>query len=45
VFSRNRHDIERQLKLNDSQTRLSLELKENAEHVSHAVGAYIDDQI
>ena len=45
VSSRNRHDIERQLKLNDSQARLSLELKENAEHVSHAVDVYIEKKI
>ncbi|PWI64374.1 hypothetical protein PCL_10512, partial [Purpureocillium lilacinum] len=45
VSSRNRHDIEQQLKLDDSQARLSLELKANAEHVSHAVGVYIDDRV
>ncbi|KAM6504757.1 hypothetical protein FSOLCH5_015252 [Fusarium solani] len=45
VSSRNRRDIEQQLKLDDSQTRLSLELKANAEHVSHAVGVYIDDKV
>ncbi|KND91038.1 Vegetative incompatibility protein HET-E-1 [Tolypocladium ophioglossoides CBS 100239] len=45
VSSRNRHDIERQLKLTDSQTRLCLELKANANQVSHAVDAYIDSRI
>jgi hypothetical protein len=42
LSSRNRTDIERELRLNESRTRLSLELKENAEQVSHAVDVYID---
>ena len=42
LSSRNRTDIERGLRLDGSRTRLSLELKENAEQVSHAVDAYID---
>lgn len=42
ISSRNRHDIEQQLKLNDSGAKLSLELTQNAEQVSHAVNAYID---
>lgn len=45
VSSRNRHDIEQQLKLEDSQTKLSLELEANTEYVSHAVGVYIDDRV
>jgi hypothetical protein len=45
VSSRNRHDIELLLKLDDSQTKLSPELKTNAEYVSHAVGVYIDDRV
>lgn len=40
--SRNDPNIERRLRLDDSGTRLSLELKENAEQVSHAVDIYID---
>lgn len=43
VSSRNRHDIEARLQLNDSHTNLSLEL--NAEHVSHAVDVYIDHKV
>lgn len=42
LSSRNRNDIERRLRPTDFRTRLSLELKENAEQVSHAVNAYID---
>jgi len=42
VSSRNDTNIERRLRLDDSGTRLSLELKENAEQVSRAVNAYID---
>jgi hypothetical protein len=42
LSSRNRTDIERGLQLDESRTRLSLELKENAEQVSRAVNAYID---
>src|SRR5207248_3561129 len=42
VSSRNIIDIERRLRLEGSGTRLSLELKENAEQVAHAVGVYID---
>ncbi|UNI22807.1 hypothetical protein JDV02_008661 [Purpureocillium takamizusanense] len=45
VSSRNRPDIEQQLKLDGSQTRLELELKANAEHVSLAVGSYIDERV
>ncbi|GIK06160.1 hypothetical protein Aspvir_001804 [Aspergillus viridinutans] len=45
ISTRNRHDIEQQLKLNDSQTKLSLELKSNTEYVSHAVGVYINDSV
>ncbi|KAH6883495.1 NACHT domain-containing protein [Thelonectria olida] len=33
VSSRNRHDIEQQLKLDDSQTKLSLQLKANADSI------------
>ncbi|MCJ1292891.1 hypothetical protein MMC34_004444 [Xylographa carneopallida] len=42
VSSRNDTNIERRLRLDDFGTRLSLELKENAEQVSHAVNVYID---
>ncbi|ORY10967.1 HET-D protein [Clohesyomyces aquaticus] len=42
VSSRNEAYIEQKLQLNDSGIRLSLELKENAAQVSHAVHAYID---
>ncbi|KAF1959545.1 hypothetical protein CC80DRAFT_514059 [Byssothecium circinans] len=42
VSSRNDARIEQRLRLNNSGTRLSLELKENATQVSRAVGAYID---
>ncbi|PWI64387.1 hypothetical protein PCL_10525 [Purpureocillium lilacinum] len=45
VSSRNRPDIEQQLKLDGSQTRLELELKANAQHVSRAVSAYIDEKV
>jgi hypothetical protein len=42
VSSRNRADIEQKLQLSNSQTRLSLELKDNAEQVSYAVDSYIE---
>ncbi|KAF2260950.1 beta transducin-like protein HET-D2Y [Lojkania enalia] len=42
VSSRNEAFIEQRLRLDDSGTRLSLELKENAAQVSRAVDAYID---
>ncbi|KAF2184954.1 NACHT-domain-containing protein [Zopfia rhizophila CBS 207.26] len=42
ISSRNDTNIEQRLRLDDSGTRLSLELKENAEQVSHAVNTYID---
>jgi hypothetical protein len=42
VSSRNDANIERKLQSNNSGTRLSLELRENAEQVSNAVNAYID---
>ncbi|KAI2470746.1 quinon protein alcohol dehydrogenase-like superfamily [Annulohypoxylon bovei var. microspora] len=42
LSSRNRVDIERKLGPDQSRTRLSLELKSNADHVSDAVDAYID---
>ena len=45
VSSRNRTDIEQKLQSDQSRTRLSLELKSNAAHVSHAVDAYIDHYI
>ncbi|KAF5139372.1 Vegetative incompatibility protein HET-E-1 [Metarhizium anisopliae] len=41
VSSRNEISIERVLRLDESRTRLSLELKENAEQVSRAVAEYI----
>ncbi|GAM33433.1 hypothetical protein TCE0_004r00321 [Talaromyces pinophilus] len=39
VSSRNRDDIEQELDFGDEETKLSLEL--NANHISHAVAAYI----
>ncbi|RYP01149.1 hypothetical protein DL765_010877 [Monosporascus sp. GIB2] len=42
LSSRNRIDIEQKLRPGHSQTRLSLELENNADHVSHAVDVYID---
>ncbi|RYP25336.1 hypothetical protein DL767_008431 [Monosporascus sp. MG133] len=42
LSSRNRIDIEQKLRPDYSRTRLSLELKSNADHVLHAVNAYID---
>ncbi|RYO76815.1 hypothetical protein DL762_009689 [Monosporascus cannonballus] len=42
LSSRNRIDIEQRLRPDHSRARLSLELKSNADHVSHAVDAYID---
>jgi hypothetical protein len=42
VSSRNEAHIEKRLRLDDSGTRLSLELKRNAVQVSCAVDAYID---
>ncbi|EFY87859.1 beta transducin-like protein HET-D2Y [Metarhizium acridum CQMa 102] len=41
VASRDQISIERGLRLDESRTRLSLELKENAKQVSHAVAEYI----
>ena len=43
VSSRNRYDIEQRLGLDDSHTRLSLEL--NADHISHAVDVYVDHKV
>ena len=45
LSSRNELHIEQKLKSADEQTRLSLELKENAEQVSRAVDVYIDDKL
>ncbi|KAI1357159.1 NACHT domain-containing protein [Xylaria arbuscula] len=45
VSSRNRPEIEQQLKLDDSGIKLSLELTQNAEQVAYAVNAYIDVKI
>jgi hypothetical protein len=42
VLSRNDTNIEQRLRLDDSRTEMSLELKENAKQVSSAVNAYID---
>jgi hypothetical protein len=42
LSSRNKIDIKRGLRVKESQTRLSLELKENAEQISHVVNAYTD---
>jgi hypothetical protein len=43
VSSRNKHDIEGRLRLDDIRMRLSLEL--NARHVSYAVDIYIDYKV
>ncbi|KAN0075953.1 hypothetical protein V8E54_007223 [Elaphomyces granulatus] len=43
VSSRNRDDIEQYLGVDDSHTRLSLEL--NADHISHAVHVYVDHKV
>src|ERR1700722_4535719 len=43
VSSRNRYDIEQGLGIDDSHTRLSLEL--NADHISHAVDVYVDHKV
>ncbi|KAJ4290293.1 hypothetical protein N0V90_010509 [Kalmusia sp. IMI 367209] len=43
--SRNEVSIEQKLKSVDTRARLSLELKQNAEQVSHAVNVYIDDKL
>jgi hypothetical protein len=45
LSSRNELHIEQKLKSTDERTRLSLELKENAEQVSRAVDGYIDDKL
>lgn len=42
ISSRNDTNIKRRLRLDDSGTRLNLELKENTEQVSRAVNIYID---
>ncbi|KAN0086965.1 hypothetical protein V8E54_000653 [Elaphomyces granulatus] len=43
VSSRNRYDIEQCLGIDDSHSRLSLEL--NADHISHAVDVYVDHKV
>src|ERR1700722_353906 len=43
VSSRNRYDIEQCLGIDNSHTRLSLEL--NADHISHAVNVYVDHKV
>ncbi|KAK3339692.1 Pfs, NACHT and WD domain protein [Lasiosphaeria hispida] len=45
VSSRNTVDIERHLTLDDVQMLLSLELKQNAELVSQAIGLYINNKL
>ncbi|KAH8878676.1 hypothetical protein GQ53DRAFT_706897, partial [Thozetella sp. PMI_491] len=45
VSSRNKEEIERRLDFDDSQSVLSLELKDNAEQVSQVVNAYIDEKV
>ncbi|RYP25887.1 hypothetical protein DL768_011651 [Monosporascus sp. mg162] len=42
VSSRNRSEIEQNLKMDSSGLKLGLEITQNAEQVSHAVNAYID---
>ncbi|KAL2195940.1 hypothetical protein P885DRAFT_70078 [Corynascus similis CBS 632.67] len=45
LSSRNEPHIERKLKCDEKQTRLNLELKENAEQVSRAIDAFIDKKL
>ncbi|KAK7184913.1 Vegetative incompatibility protein HET-E-1-like protein 15, partial [Paraphaeosphaeria sporulosa] len=45
LSSRNELPIEQKLKSINAQARLSLELKENAEQVTHAVNVYIDEKL
>ncbi|OAL44839.1 WD40 repeat-like protein [Pyrenochaeta sp. DS3sAY3a] len=45
VSSRNEANIERELWLGETGARLSLEIKENARQVSHAIDAYIDHRL
>ncbi|KAK4232875.1 NACHT domain-containing protein [Achaetomium macrosporum] len=45
LSSRNEPDIERKLRCDERRARLSLELKRNAEQVSRAVDAFIDDKL
>lgn len=45
LSSRNELHIEQKLRCADEQTRLILELKENAQQVSRAVDVYIDDKL
>jgi NACHT domain len=45
LSSRNELHIEQKLGCTDDETKLSLELKENAEQVSHAVNIYIDEKL
>ncbi len=45
VSSRKWSNIEERLNLHDSRMMLGLELKQNAEQVSHGVDAYIDHQV
>ncbi|KAH8668676.1 beta transducin-like protein HET-E2C*4 [Xylariales sp. PMI_506] len=45
LSSRNRNDIEQKLSNLDSRTRLSLELKENADKVADAVDLYINQRV
>ncbi|KAL2146102.1 hypothetical protein VTI28DRAFT_5195 [Corynascus sepedonium] len=45
LSSRNEPHIERKLKCDKKQTRLNLELKENAEQVSRAIDAFVDKKL
>ncbi|KAK0734728.1 heterokaryon incompatibility protein [Lasiosphaeria miniovina] len=45
LSSRNDVTIEKKLKSDDRQTRLSLKLKANVMQVSHAINMYIDDKV
>ena len=45
VSSRNNTNIKRRLRFDDSRTRLSLKLKENAKQVSRAVSVYINHRL
>ncbi|OAQ74405.1 WD domain-containing protein [Purpureocillium lilacinum] len=45
LSSRNNPEIKQKLRCDGTRTRLSLELKENAEQISRAVDIYIDDKV
>ncbi|RYP18337.1 hypothetical protein DL767_009857 [Monosporascus sp. MG133] len=45
VSSRNRHEIEQNLRMDSSGVKLGLEITQNAEQVSRAVNAYVDFKV